>query len=189
MSIVDKALATQLKNIEAKTHKSIEELVEEVVSLGELKHKQKVDHLKVSLSIGYGDANTLVHYAKKVKEDKEPSTNSVNDPLDNLYINKKAHLRPIHELLDAKLESFGGYEIAPKKTYISYRRKKQFCMIGPATNSRVELGLNIPSLPDDERLIPQPKGKMCHFIIRLTSPSDVDDILIDFIQQAYNASG
>ena len=47
---------------------------------------------------------------------------------------------------------FGSFEIAPKKTYLSLRRIKQFAMIGPATNTQVEVGLNVKGLKAAGRL-------------------------------------
>ena len=52
-------------------------------------------------------------------------------------------MRTIHEKLMAEMGAFGEFEVAPKKGYVSLRRKKQFAMIGPATNTRFEVGLNL----------------------------------------------
>jgi len=59
----------------------------------------------------------------------------------------KALLRPIHEKLMAAIEKFGNFEVAPKKGYVSLRRKKQFAMIGPGSTTRVDVGLNMKDVP------------------------------------------
>jgi hypothetical protein len=51
---------------------------------------------------------------------------------------------------------------------VSLRRKKQFAMIGPATNSRVEVGLNMKHVAGSERLLAQPSVGMCQFRVKLT---------------------
>jgi hypothetical protein len=51
------------------------------------------------------------------------------------------------------ISEFGPFEIAPKKAYIGLRRKKQFATIGPATKTRVEVGLNMKSVPATSRLL------------------------------------
>ena len=81
------------------------------------------------------------------------------DVLDAIYVGPKAALRPIHEALVEAIDQFGPYEVAPKKGYVSLRRKKQFAMIGPATNTRVELGLNMKGVPATDRLLEQPPGR------------------------------
>ena len=100
--------------------------------------------LKNDLGMGHGDANTLVHIQRGGNVRAEVT---VGDDLDAIYTGAKAGLRPIHEKLMAAISKFGPFEIAPKKAYVSLRRKKQFATIGPATNTRVEVGLNMKVFP------------------------------------------
>ncbi|MDX5385548.1 MAG: DUF5655 domain-containing protein, partial [Marinobacter sp.] len=111
------------------------------------------------------------------------------DPLDALYTGPKAALRPIHEALLRQLAKLGGFETAPKQKYVSYRRKKQFAMIGPPANNRVELGLNIKQLPDSPRLEKLPAGQMCSYRIKLTDARQVDAELAGWVKLAYDAAG
>jgi hypothetical protein len=109
--------------------------------------------------------------------------------LDEIYSGAKAALRPIHAAVVTEINKFGEYESLPKKGYISLRRKKQFAMLGPATNSRVELGLNIKDLVPSERLIEQPKGSMCNYVVKLTDASQLDAELVGWIKLAYEKAG
>ena len=108
--------------------------------------------------------------------------------MSEIYAGAKAGLRPIHERLMAEIESFGEFEVAPKKGYVSLRRKKQFAMIGPAANTRLEVGLNLKGLPATERLIEQPAGSMCNYKVKLTAADQVDQELINWIKRAYEGS-
>jgi hypothetical protein len=72
---------------------------------------------------------------------------------------------------------------------MSLRRKKQFAMIGPATNTRVEVGLNARDLPSSPRLTPVPAGGMCQYKVRVTDAAEVDDELLGWIRRAYEAAG
>lgn len=191
MSTLDQARETQLKNIQTKTGKSLAEVTALIQSSGLTKHGEIREMLMRELGLGYGDANSLVHYAlqsdgQSAAEAKEASP---DDVLDEIYSGAKADLRPIHDRLMAAINQFGEFEIVPKKGYVSLRRKKQFAMIGPATKTRVEVGLNSKDLGTAERLVVMPAGSMCHFKVNVTDASQVDAELIAWIKQAYDGAG
>ena len=189
MSTLDKAVSTQLTNIEMRTGKSISELTQIVKDSGLSKHGELVNMLKSDLGMGHGDANTLVHVARKSAGASAAEGLSMSQVLDGLYTGKKAELRPIHDKLMLAIGKFGDFEEAPKKTYVSYRRKKQFAMIGPATNTRVEVGLNVKDLEAADRLLEQPAGRMCNYIVKLTDANEVNAELIAWIKSAYESAG
>ena len=191
MSDLEKALATQLANIEKRSGKSLDELVAIIRASGLAKHGEIRDMLKRDLGLGHGDANTLTHYALKSDGQSAPSSAglSVDDVVAGLYAGPKASLRPIHDKLMAEINKFGAFEIAPKKTYISLRRKKQFAMIGPATKTQVEVGLNVKGLAPAERLVEQPPNSMCNYKVRLSVIAEVNAELISWIKQAFQSAG
>ena len=169
--------------------KTLDELADVVRNCGFEKHGQKVAFLKETLGMGHGDANLLVHWAKGAVTRSAADAPDRSDSLDGLYVDKKAPLRPIHDALMKHLDAMGPFEEAPKKTYVSYRRNRQFAMIGPATNSQVEVGLNNKDLEAAGRLQALGPGKMCDFKVRLSSPDEVDDELVAWIRAAYDAAG
>ena len=185
-----KALETQLANIEKRSGKSLKELSAIISSSGLSKHGEIRDMLKQKLGLGHGDANALVHVV--LKSDGQSAAKaqglSTGDVLDGLYTGAKAELRPIHDKLMTQINRFGAFEIAPKKTYVSLRRKKQFAMIGPATNTRVEVGLNMKGVKAKGRLEELPPGGMCSHKVRVTAPAEVDAELIGWIRQAFDGS-
>jgi hypothetical protein len=191
MSSVDKAYETQLSNIQKKTGKTMDELTAIVRNSGLTKHGEIRDMLKRELGLGHGDANTLAHFVLKSDGERAAQTQglSAGDVLDQIYTGPKASLRPIHDRLMQSIDTFGEFETAPKKGYVSLRRKKQFAMIGPATNTRVEVGINHKTLGAHPRLVEQPAGSMCNFIVKLTQPEEVDDELIGWIKQAFDSAG
>lgn len=191
MADLDKALATQLANIEKRTGKSLAELSEIVRNSGLSKHGELVAMLKSTLSMGHGDANTLVHTVRKSEGKSATATQKLStvQVLDGLYVGAKTALRPIHDKLLVELRKFGDFEEAPKKTYVSYRRKKQFAMIGPATNTRVEVGLNMKGVGATGRLQALPAGQMCNYKIKVADVREVDAELIAWIKMAYQAAG
>ncbi len=191
MADVEKAIATQIANIEKKTGKSLAQLAAAIKKSGKAKHGEIRTWLMESYGLGHGDANTLAHVALKSDgaSAAKASGASADDVLDEIYSGKKAHLRPVHDKLMAAIAKFGDLEIAPKKGYVSLRRKKQFAMLGPKTNERFELGLNLKADIKETRVKPQAPGGMCQYIVALTSADEIDAKLISYIKQAYDAAG
>ena len=62
-------------------------------------------------------------------------------------------------------------------------------MIGPGTNSRVDVGLNMKGTSGTNRLVEQKPGGMCSHQVRLTTADEVDDQLLGWIRSAYEAAG
>ncbi len=180
------ALATQLKNIEARTGKSLAELQRLIAGSGLVKHAELRSWAQQTLGLGYGDANTLVHTARQASAAPAPAD---EDPADGWYAGPKAALRPIHDAVMAAARALGPFEAVPKKSYVSLRRRKQFAMLGPATRSQVELGLNARELAADARLKQLPDGGMCRYAVRLSSPAEVDDRLRAWLRIAYDEAG
>jgi Domain of unknown function (DUF5655)/Domain of unknown function (DUF4287) len=189
MSILDQAVQTQINHIQQKTGKSLDELAALVKNSGLTKHSEIRDMLKRELGLGHGDANALVHEVFQSDGTRAAEGKSESQVLDEIYSDKKSGLRPIHEALMVEIVKLGEFEALPKKGYLSLRRKKQFAMLGPKTNTRVEVGLNVKELPADERLLEQPKGSMCNYIVRLSEASEVDEQLFNWIRQAYENAG
>jgi hypothetical protein len=197
---MDKATETLLANLQKRSGKTLDELTALVRNSGATKHGQAVAMLKETLGMGHGDANMVAHltFSPERIYGTAPAAGdaagagsgaSIDAELDRIYTGPRAALRPIHERVMKEIEKLGTFEQAPKKTYISLRRKKQFAMVGPATNTRVEVGLNMKDVKGTARLEALPPGGMCQYKVRLSAPSEVDAELVGWIRAAYEAAG
>jgi hypothetical protein len=189
MSSLDEARQAQLDNIQRKTGKSLDELTVFVRKSGLTKHGEIRDYLKRELSLGQGDANALAHATLQSDGERAAEGKSTDQVLDEIYSGAKASQRPIHEALMKHISKFGEFEIVPKKGYVSLRRKRQFAMIGPKTNTRFEVGINAKDLKKNSRLLEQPKGSMCNYIVNLTDAKEVDPELVAWLKSAYESAG
>ena len=188
MSSLDKATQAQLDNIQKKTGKSLNELAAIIRKSGLSKHGEIRDYLKRELGLGHGDANALVHAVMQSDGQRSAEGKSTDQVLDEIYTGAKGHMRSIHEKLMEEINQFGEFEIAPKKGYVSLRRKKQFAMIGPKTNTRFEVGINAKDLGKNARLVEQPRGSMCNYIVNLTDANEVDSEVVAWIKSAYEGA-
>jgi hypothetical protein len=185
------AMATMIANIEKQTGNTMAQLADVVKKSGLTKHGEIRTMLMEKLGLGYGQANTVVHLALKSDGASAAAAagHSTDDVMGLIYSGKKADLRPVHNAVLAVIAKFGEYETAPKKDYISYRRKKQFLMVGPKTNTAVEIGLFCKSLPAHARLKEQPANAMCRYTTRVSSPAEVDATLAKWMRQSFDEAG
>ena len=188
MSSLEKAIQTQIENIQKKTGKSLNELSAIVKKSGLTKHGEIRDMLKSTLGLGHGDANALVHAIMQSDGTRAAEGKSTDAVLDEIYTGAKAGFRPIHEALMKHIQKFGEFEVVPKKGYVSLRREKQFAMIGPKTNTRFEVGINAKDFKKNARLAEQPKGSMCNYIVSLTDAKEVDAELVAWLKSAYEGA-
>jgi hypothetical protein len=188
------ATLTQLRNIQAKSGKTIAELHAALAASGLAKTGERRTLLMEQFKLGYGDANAVaLFYGKPVPalDGGAPAAPAATegDPLDAIYTGAKAGLRPLHEAVMKAIAGLGAFEQAPKKSYVSLRRKKQFAMVGPATKDTIEIGLNAKDLPPHARLKVMPPGGMCQVTTRIGTTGEIDAALKGWLKQAYDAAG
>jgi hypothetical protein len=188
------ARLNQLRNIQAKTGKTIVELHRVLATSGLDKVSQYRTLLMERFALGYGDANTVaLFYGQPLPSlDGKSSTEleaEMGDPLVSIYTGDKAKLLPLHTRVLDMIGTFGPFEESPKKSYISLRRKKQFSMVGPATKDLIEIGLNAKALAPSTRLRLMPPGGMCQYTVRIGSPMDLDQELQGWVRIAYDMAG
>ena len=108
--------------------------------------------------------------------------------IDAQYSGKKAELRPIYKRISEIVRQLGDdVKLAPRKTYVAFARKKQFALIAPSTNTRVDLGLKLPGKPFTNRLADGTNfgsGSISHKVA-LTGLDDVDQQVVDWLTEAY----
>ena len=177
-----------IERIEKSTQTTFENITRLVDESKLVKHSDIRTFISEKLGLTYGDANTLTHYVLKSDGQSLVEGKSFDQILDEIYSDKKSELLPIHHKIMSLVESFGSFEVIPKKGYLSLKQKRQFMMIGPKSNTRIEIGINLKDLLENDRFIPQPKGSMCQYIVKISNIDDVNNELIDILRLAYEQS-
>ncbi len=178
---------TMFQNLKEKTGKSINEWIEIVKKTKLEKHKEIIDYLKANHGFTHGFANLVAHKARK---SDAGSVENQDDLVTDQYKGKES-LRPIYDKIITELKQFGDdFEIAPKRAYVSLRRKKQFAIIQPSTKTRVDVGINIKGRETTERL--EASGSfngMVSHRVRISDAKEVDKDLINWMKEGYDAAG
>ncbi len=184
---MDAATQTMIENLRKNTGKSLDEWISIVRSKPFAKHGEVVSFLKSEHGFTHGFANLV---ALKARETDAGSASAPDEVVERQY-QGKAHLRPIYDALVEKVNAFGGdVEIAPKNTYVSLRRKKQFAMLTPATKTRFEVGINLKGQEPEGILEAMPASNaMCSHRISLSSADEVGPEVVGWLHKAYEAAG
>ena len=141
--------AAMVANMKDKTGKTLPQWLKIATATKLAKHGQILKHLKSDYGVTHGFASLIAHHALN-----DPARPPGDDDLVSAqYSGKKTGLRPIYDALVRATRKLGtDMEIAPKKTYVSLRRSKQFALIQPSTATRVDVGINLKGQPVTDRL-------------------------------------
>jgi hypothetical protein len=80
-------------------------------------------------------------------------------------------------------------DVSPKKTYVSFRRSKQFALVQPSTKDRIDVGINLKGVPSGPRL--EASGSfnaMVSHRVRISNKTEINKELKDWLRAAYDAA-
>jgi hypothetical protein len=175
------------ESLRAKTGKGLDEWVATARAAGIAGHMALVNHMKSQHGLGHGYANMIVHAAN--------ASSSLSQDDDTLveaaFEGARARWRPLYDRLVALVQEFGDdVELAPKKGYVSLRRKKQFALLQPSTKDRFDIGLALKG--------EQPAGKleaagswnaMVSHRMRIAADEEADADVARWLRAAYDRAG
>jgi predicted transport protein len=174
---------TMASNLLKNTGKSLADWIEIVRANNKGKHSESVIWLKETFDLGLFFSDLIVHKANGT------DAGSINhDELIEQQYKGKENLKPIYNKLLAEISVLGtDIEIAPKKGYVSLRRKKQFACLKPATKSRFEIELIIKGQEATGILEPiMGAGAMCTHKIKIENENQINDEIFNWIKTAYD---
>jgi hypothetical protein len=190
MVSVEEGLQAQIRNIEAAYGKPMADWLAIIAASGLTKHTEVVAMLKGDYGMTHGAAHRVSLVSRQAPA-QDQSQAQDGDPADALYTGRKADLRPLHDALMAAISALGDdIGQAPKKGYLSLRRRKQFAMIQPSSAGRIDIGLILKDVPVGGRL-ESATGFNALFThrVRLTDPSGLDTELTAWLRAAYDQAG
>jgi Domain of unknown function (DUF5655)/Domain of unknown function (DUF4287) len=179
-------IASMVQNIEAKTGKSVPDWIKLARKTGFAKHGEILKFLKTEHGLTHGYANFIALKSLEPAGEASPDGDAL---VDAQYAGPKADLRKLYDGLIASIQKFGpDVEIAPKKTYVSLRRSKQFALIQPASG-RVDVGINLKGEPPAGRL--EASGSfnaMVSHRVRVSGPKEINAELLGWLRKAYEGA-
>jgi predicted transport protein len=180
---MEQAAQTMLDNLRKNTGKSLEEWIEILKAKNFPKHGDIMKFLKEEHDFTHGFANMV---ALKARAADSGSFENTDELIENQYKGKE-QLRPIYEILLKYVKSLGSdVEIAPKKAYVSLRRKKQFAALKPATKTRFEISLNLKDQGEKGKLkVVNTSNAMFSHFINVHSTEEVDNEILNWLKVAY----
>lgn len=183
---MDQATQTMIENLQKNTGKSLEQWIKIVNKENFAKHGEIIKFLKEKHALTHGFANLIAH---KSKGSDAGSAENTDDLIVKQYQGKE-HFKPIYDKLIKEIQSFGkDIEIAPKNSYVSLRRKKQFAILNPVTKTRYEIGISLKGQEPKGILEAEKPNAMCSHKISVTDIKDINADVIKWIKTAYEKAG
>lgn len=184
---MDQAIQTMIENLKKNTGKSLDQWIEIVQLKNFEKHAEVIRFLKEEHSFGHGFANFVALRARDTNAD---SVNNKDTVIEKQYKGKE-HFMPIYVTLLADILKLGNdIEVAPKNAYVSFRRKKQFATLQPATKTRFEIGINLKGQEASGILETiESSNAMCSHKINLSNKEDITVEVMEWIKKAYQNAG
>jgi uncharacterized protein DUF5655/uncharacterized protein DUF4287 len=179
MPTVEEGIQSQLRNIEKTYGRTIDELVAIVVDSKLIKHTEVVAMLKQRYGLAHGAAHRVSLVARSRSEESKPAGADGLAPA----------LKDVYERLVERVTSLGDdVEQAPKKGYVSLRRRKQFAMLQPGAKW-INLGLVLPKHKAAGRLEPAAKwNALFTHRVRVATLAEIDRELESWLRAAYVAA-
>jgi predicted transport protein len=183
---MEKAVVTMIENLKEKTGRSLDEWKNLVAVHNFSKHGEILKFLKETHNVTHGYASEIT---LKVLGSDADSTTDTDGLIESQYKGKE-NLKPYYDKLIAAIEQFeGDFEIAPKKSYVSLKRKKQFIILNPASKTRFEIGFNLKGVEPKGKLEAEKPNGICSHKINLSDINDIDKEVIDWIKMAFEKAG
>ena len=183
---MEKTVSTMLQNVKEKTGHSLEEWKVLIANQGLSKHGEIVKFLKETHNVTHGYAAEIALKALGSDADSATDTNAL---IVDQYKGKE-HLTAFYDKLIAEIQQFGGdFNIDPKKTYVSLKRKKQFVILNPASKTRFEIGFNLKGVEAKGKLENEKPNGICSHKINLADINDIDQEVMDWIKMAFEKAG
>lgn len=175
-------MQTMIDNLHSNTGKTLEQWIKIVTKENFTKHGEIIKFLKEQHDFTHGFANLVAH---KSRASDAGSAENSDDLITAQYLGKE-HLKPIYDKLISEIMTFGNdIEIAPKKAYVSLRRKKQFATLNPATKTRFEIGINLKGQEPTDKLEAEKPNAMCSHKIKIADIHEIDHEVMAWIKIAY----
>jgi hypothetical protein len=178
----EESLLKMIASLPEKTGKSLEEWRVVIAEAGWQKHGEIMAGLKGQHGLSHGYANQIALRAKETAEA------TGGDPIEEI-LSKRPEAKAVSDALLPRIQAFGAdVDLAPKKGYVSVRRKKQFAVLQPGAG-RLDVGIQLKGVEPAGRL--EASGSfnaMLTHRVRVSSAAEVDDELMGWLQCAYEAA-
>ena len=180
MPTVEEGIQSQLRNIEKSYGQTIDALVAVVVESGLAKHGDVVAMLKQRYGMSHGAAHRVALVARaRGEQPASGATDHMGPGLTDVY----------RRLLETVKALGPDIEDAPKKGYVSLRRRKQFAMLQPGARW-INVGLILPKHQTTARLEPAAKwNALFTHRVRVSAAAEVNSELEALLRAAYAAAG